>query len=189
MSSHSSTFAWRIPWTEEPGGLQSMGSQSVRHDSVTNFLSYVFTVPFLALLLIFYRLSVTLFPFLFQLSIVYKQKHKLKYVLIGHVFIEGPLQSLPIPFSNPALVILGITKSGETEVRCRGYCVTSSPKLMGFHSKIKHNYAFNLPSAQIMYIGKVTVLHMEVIIAVRTFEDSLIQNTYLTIYSAYSNLS
>ena len=65
MSSHSSTFAWRIPWTEEPGGLQSMGSQSVRHDSVTNFLSYVFTVPFLALLLIFYRLSVTLFPFLF----------------------------------------------------------------------------------------------------------------------------
>ena len=25
-------FAWRIPWTEEPGGLQSMGSQRVRHD-------------------------------------------------------------------------------------------------------------------------------------------------------------
>ena len=29
---HSSTLAWRIPWTEEPGGLQSMGSQKVRHD-------------------------------------------------------------------------------------------------------------------------------------------------------------
>ena len=28
----SSTLAWRIPWTEEPGGLQSIGSQSVRHD-------------------------------------------------------------------------------------------------------------------------------------------------------------
>ena len=27
MASHSSTFAWKIPWTEEPGGLQSMGSQ------------------------------------------------------------------------------------------------------------------------------------------------------------------
>ena len=26
MASHSSTFAWKIPWTEEPGGLQSMGS-------------------------------------------------------------------------------------------------------------------------------------------------------------------
>ena len=28
MVTHSSIFAWRIPWTEEPGGLQSMGSQS-----------------------------------------------------------------------------------------------------------------------------------------------------------------
>ena len=27
MATHSSNFAWRIPWTEEPGGLQSMGSQ------------------------------------------------------------------------------------------------------------------------------------------------------------------
>ena len=29
MATHSSTLAWRIPWTEEPGGLQSMGSQSL----------------------------------------------------------------------------------------------------------------------------------------------------------------
>ena len=29
---HSSILAWKIPWTEEPGGLQSMGSQRVRHD-------------------------------------------------------------------------------------------------------------------------------------------------------------
>ena len=32
MTTHSSILAWRIPWTEEPGGLQSMGSQSVEHD-------------------------------------------------------------------------------------------------------------------------------------------------------------
>ena len=32
MATHSSTLAWRIPWTEEPGGLQSMGSGVVRHD-------------------------------------------------------------------------------------------------------------------------------------------------------------
>ena len=31
MASHSSTLAWRIPWTEEPGGLQSMGSPRVGH--------------------------------------------------------------------------------------------------------------------------------------------------------------
>ena len=32
MASHSSTLAWKIPWTEEPGRLQSMGSQRVGHD-------------------------------------------------------------------------------------------------------------------------------------------------------------
>ena len=31
MAPHSSTLAWKIPWTEEPGGLQSMGSQRVGH--------------------------------------------------------------------------------------------------------------------------------------------------------------
>ena len=32
MATHSSILTWRIPWTEEPGGLQSMGSQRVGHD-------------------------------------------------------------------------------------------------------------------------------------------------------------
>ena len=32
MATHSSILAWRTPWTEEPGGLQSMGSQRVRQD-------------------------------------------------------------------------------------------------------------------------------------------------------------
>ena len=36
MATHSSILAWRIPWTEEPGGLQSTGSRRVRHDWVTS---------------------------------------------------------------------------------------------------------------------------------------------------------
>ena len=32
MATHSSILVWKIPWTEEPGGLQSMGLQRVRHD-------------------------------------------------------------------------------------------------------------------------------------------------------------
>ena len=32
MATHSRILAWRIPWTEEPGGLWSMGSQRVRHE-------------------------------------------------------------------------------------------------------------------------------------------------------------
>ena len=32
METHSSILAWKIPWTEEPGGLQSMGSQRIGHN-------------------------------------------------------------------------------------------------------------------------------------------------------------
>ena len=40
-ASHSSTLAWKIPWTEEPGRLQSMGSQRVRHDWATSLSFYI----------------------------------------------------------------------------------------------------------------------------------------------------
>ena len=36
MTTHCSILAWEIPWTEEPGGLQSIGSQRVRQDLATN---------------------------------------------------------------------------------------------------------------------------------------------------------
>ena len=42
MATHSSILAWRIPWTEEPGGLQSMGLQRVRHPSSTNTFTFTF---------------------------------------------------------------------------------------------------------------------------------------------------
>ena len=42
MAPHSSTLAWKIPWTEEPGGLQSMGSRRVGHDWATSLLLFTF---------------------------------------------------------------------------------------------------------------------------------------------------
>ena len=51
MATHSSTLALKIPWTEEPGRLQSMGSQRVGHDWATSMsmsiilLSYLYTIP------------------------------------------------------------------------------------------------------------------------------------------------
>ena len=42
MAPHSSTLAWKIPWTEEPGGLQSMGSLGVRHDWATSLSLFTF---------------------------------------------------------------------------------------------------------------------------------------------------
>ena len=47
MATHCSILVWRIPRTEEPGGLQSMGSQKVRHDWVINtftFFSFQFSI-------------------------------------------------------------------------------------------------------------------------------------------------
>ena len=38
MATHCTIFAWRIPWTEDPGRLQSMGSQRVRHNTSTLFM-------------------------------------------------------------------------------------------------------------------------------------------------------
>ena len=42
MAPHSSTLAWKIPWTEEPGGLQSMGSLGVGHNWVTSLSLFIF---------------------------------------------------------------------------------------------------------------------------------------------------
>ena len=42
MSTHSSIFAWRIPWTEKPGWLQSMESQRVRHHQVSIIFTFTF---------------------------------------------------------------------------------------------------------------------------------------------------
>ena len=51
MATHSSILAWRIPWTEEPGGLQSMGSQRVGHNWVTNTHTHTYCLRF------YFRLS------------------------------------------------------------------------------------------------------------------------------------
>ena len=42
MAGHSSTLAWRIPWTKESGGLMSMGSQRVRYDGATSLSLFTF---------------------------------------------------------------------------------------------------------------------------------------------------
>ena len=42
MATHSSTLAWKIPWAEEPGRLQSMGLLRVRHDRATSLSLFTF---------------------------------------------------------------------------------------------------------------------------------------------------
>ena len=45
MATHSSTLAWRIPWMEEPGGLQSMGTKRAGNDWVTSLLHFFYYMP------------------------------------------------------------------------------------------------------------------------------------------------
>ena len=47
LATYSSTLAWKIPWMEEPGRLQSMGSKRVRHDWATSLYLFNITVTFL----------------------------------------------------------------------------------------------------------------------------------------------
>ena len=44
MAAHSCILAWKIPWAEEPCGLQSMGSQRAGHDSVTKHTEHTVTM-------------------------------------------------------------------------------------------------------------------------------------------------
>jgi len=44
-ATHSSILAWRIPWTEEPGGLRLMGPQRVKHNRATKHTQYILTFP------------------------------------------------------------------------------------------------------------------------------------------------
>ena len=54
MATDSSILAWEIPWTEEPGGLQSMGSQKAGHDWVKHSIAYIYldTFPYWSFLLV-----------------------------------------------------------------------------------------------------------------------------------------
>ena len=44
LATYSNILAWIIPWTEDPGRLQSLGSQRVRHDWATNIFTFIFNV-------------------------------------------------------------------------------------------------------------------------------------------------
>ena len=58
MAIHSSTIAWKIPWTEEPGRLQSMGLQRAGHNCVTSLsVSWLFTSVYLFYVWIFCPVS------------------------------------------------------------------------------------------------------------------------------------
>ena len=69
MATHTSILAWKIPWTEELGGLWSMGLQRVRHNRATN------TLPFLLRFSLFHLELLHLTP-KYLLKLVFKMSNK-----------------------------------------------------------------------------------------------------------------
>ena len=100
MATHSSILAWKIPWTEEPGRLQSMGLQRVEHNWVTNIFSFTSTLYIPSNLLHAHQVSVR----------VGIQKMFIKG--IGEWFRHGPktclnpLSKLQIVRTNIELILL-----------------------------------------------------------------------------------
>ena len=86
MVTHSSMLAWEIPWTEKPGGLQSMGSQRVRPDLVTNTHTETPLLPYIVLV------SLQLCP--------YWKLYIFKKILTVFKFTVGSFSLLlvPVPF-------------------------------------------------------------------------------------------
>ena len=88
MATRSSTLAWRIPWREEPGRLQSMGLQIAGHDWATSFCFFLSFFPFLCLLFFLTPTEHTHSPWLVLWSILLSSKIYLIVMLIFHHFSE-----------------------------------------------------------------------------------------------------
>ena len=83
MATHSSILAWRIPWTQEPGGLQSMGSQRAGHDWATNHSTAYMSI-----------LISRFIPPLHLPLVSICQKDKSKYRILMHIWQFSSVQSL-----------------------------------------------------------------------------------------------
>ena len=105
MATHSSILAWRIPWTEEPGGLQSMGSQRVGHDWATSLhfnRSRKMTYAIVWLISWHFRIFYT------------KQKFYLKEQLIDKIsFLYFNIWQVSLPLSEKQLKVLVETMQFE----------------------------------------------------------------------------
>ena len=83
MATHSSILAWKIPWTEEPGGLQSIGLQRVTHDWVHIHILHLYLVQNIAYIL-----------YVQYVFVAYFIRNSL-YLLIPYPSIAPPLSPLP----------------------------------------------------------------------------------------------
>ena len=109
MATHSSILAWKIPWTKEPGGLQSIDLGRVRHDSVTNTFPFLFFSLCVAVVqsLSYVLLFVTAWTAACQTSLSFTISWSLLKLMSvesmmpsNHLILCGPLFLLPLIFPS-----------------------------------------------------------------------------------------
>ena len=82
MATHSSILSWRIPWTEEPGRLQSKGSRTVVHDWVTNIFTFkciIFIVHCISIIIIFWCIM----TYIYNIVVVSGVQHDLIFTYLA----------------------------------------------------------------------------------------------------------
>ena len=95
MATHSSIFAWRIPWTEEPGGLPSTGLQRVGHDWAT---SLHFTYYFLYFCFFFFLTRISSCQLLLVITLSTSENPlSVKFLLCVSVVRDGAIKSVSSP--------------------------------------------------------------------------------------------
>ena len=95
MATHSSILAWRIPWTKEPGGLQYIGSQRVRHDWATNTFTNIHIYMY-----IYVYMYVYIYTYIYIYVYIYFAFHKNnKSVVLAWQFLSTACHIVPITIS------------------------------------------------------------------------------------------
>ena len=98
MATHSSIFAWRIPWTEEPGGLPSTGLQRVGHDWSTSLHFTSLHLLLLILLLFFFPTHISSCQLLLVITLSTSENPlSVKFLLCVSVVRDGAIKSVSSP--------------------------------------------------------------------------------------------
>ena len=105
MATHSSTLAWKIPWMEEPGRLQSTGSQRVRHNWVTSLSFFQFLISEMNMIILFSHSFIHRYLLIFTAEMDYKESWVLKnwcfWTVVLEKTLESPLDCKEIKPVNP----------------------------------------------------------------------------------------
>ena len=117
MAAYSSTLAWRIPWTEKPGRLQSVGSQRVRHDWATSHTCYRYTIISMQ----FQKWSTTSWEYFWPIHIYSNLQHIVLYVTAHSAAIrydQELVRSTPLNFPNKLQVNGLLTTKSKIDFVC-----------------------------------------------------------------------